>query len=135
MGFTDGFEAGNHCGNRLIPADGNHGTGFVLQEWRGRTFGRCEGIQSLPSLGTCHAEIHRIIGLRCQVDGVSFFIEMDLQLTTGGAVAADRCGSVRWFEPCRDLPEAELAWRLHQVTCQGTSGLFEKVPEHEFKSG
>ena len=96
----------------------------------GGAIGGIEEIERLPTFRAGHAEVHRVAGLGAEVDRVAVFVEVELEVAAGRAVAADRGGGGVGFEARGDFSQAEVAGFLDQVGGQRAGGLLEELGKH-----
>ena len=112
----DGFKfpaKGVYC---FGPVDRPQHAGRIAQQ-RGRcAVGRGERRERFPALRAGHAEIHRVVGIGCQVDRLALRVEVDLQRAAGAAEATDRLGGAGRRETRRHAAQAEIARVLHEFT-------------------
>ena len=113
--------------DRRVPVDRRETTVRAAQQRRGRAIRRAERDERLPSLRAGHAEVHRVVGRRRDVDGVAV-AKVDVERAAGGAEAADQPRRGVGLEPAGDLPEPEAArlafeiareWAVHTAQQSG----------------
>lgn len=79
-----------------LPAKDLHGRvpvhGFTIQQGSGSAIRGVEGSQRLPAFRARHPQVHGVLRVGREIDGLALFIQMDLQTTARGAEAAHRVG-------------------------------------------
>ncbi len=106
-----------------LPAKDLHGRvpvhGFTIQQGSGSAIRGVEGSQRLPAFRARHPQVHGVLRVGREIDGLALFIQMDLQTTARGAEAAHRVGHGDGLGAGGQTAETKFGWLLHQFLGHG----------------
>ena len=123
--ILDGLHPHGEDLQRGVPIDGFEFALLVAQQRRGRAVGRGQRCERLPAFRAGHAEVHRVIARRAQVDGLAV-AQMHVQPAARGAEAADHRGGAVRREARGNFAKAEVAGTLDQFLGQRSRPLAQE---------